>query len=207
MNAQAEQTDSQADRLRFQNEPCKPLLRRKGEPLFNDSWEAEAYALGNLLVKLNHITPKEWMDLMAESIQEAQRFGDPDTGDTYYQHWCRSLEKFCFQTCLTNPSDHREFLDLWKRAISNTPHGVPLTIKNAFLSSKDQNNNDHHHGHSHDSQSATSDSIPQVHSHERLPFPPSTYYEPIAKQTLKSPSIRAAGVPSSGISPQVPTPA
>jgi nitrile hydratase accessory protein len=189
MNYQAEQRASESDRLLFSNEPCKPLLRRKGEPPFNDSWEAEAYALGNLLVKLNHVTPKEWMDLMAESIQEAQSFGDPDTGETYYQHWCRSLEKFCFETGLSHPSDHREILDLWKRAISNTPHGVPLSIENAFLSSKDHDGVHQHHGHGYASQSATPDCAPHVHSHERPPVPPATYYEPIAKQILKSPSI------------------
>jgi len=189
MSSQAGQATSESDRLLFQNEPCKPLLRRKGEPPFNDSWEAEAFALGNLLVKLNRITPKEWMELMAESIQEAQSFGDPDTGETYYQHWCRSLEKFCFQTGLSHPSDHREILDLWKRAISNTPHGVPLSIENAFLSSTDHDDDHQPHGHRHDSQCDTSDCSAHLHTHERPPIPPLTYYEPIAKQILKPPSL------------------
>lgn len=185
MTDKAEQQTPEHDQLTFQDEPCKPLLRPKGEAPFHDSWEAEAYALGNLLVKLNHVTPKEWMELMAESIQEAQSFGDPDTGESYYQHWCRSLEKYCFKTGLSHPSDHREILALWKQAINNTPHGVPLKLENAFLSSPDHADDQHHHHHSHATPSTPSECAPHVHSHERPPVPPATYYEPIARQILK----------------------
>jgi hypothetical protein len=188
-------TEPTSDGLTFSRELCKPLSRPKGEAPFKDSWEAEAYALGNLLVKLNHVTAKEWMDLMAESIQEAQRFGDPDSGETYYNHWCRSLEKFCFKAGLSQPSQHREILELWKRAISNTPHGVPLVIENAFLTSEQRDEPHAHSDHSHASPAKPECNTPShshghshEHSHERPPTPPATYYAPIAKQILNSTS-------------------
>jgi nitrile hydratase accessory protein len=153
------------DRANFSDEPCQPIYRGQGEAPFNDSWEAEAYAMGNLLVKLNHLSPKEWMDLMAESIKEAQNHGDPDTGDTYYNHWCRSIEKFCFLSGLSDPDQHRNNLDLWKKAINNTPHGVPLAIENAFLDRQA-----HHHdceGHPQDDENHHHDGL-EVHPHDDL---------------------------------------
>jgi nitrile hydratase accessory protein len=195
----SQQTEGMED-LTFSGEPCKPLAPAKGEAPFKDSWEAEAYALGNLLIKLNHVTAKEWMDLMAESIQEAQSFGDPDTGETYYHHWCRSLEKFCFQTGLIQPTQHREILELWKRAISNTPHGVPLVIENADLAPAHQDEPHEADVHSHTTTAEPEFNAQshdkeysherQVHSHERPLHPPATYYAPISTQILKSPSVK-----------------
>ena len=177
-------TPSEAEMSRFVNEPCQPFARDNGEAPFHDSWEAEAYAMGNLLVKMKHVTSKEWMDLMAESIREAQAFGDPDTGETYYNHWCRSLEKFCFKTGLSNPAEHQEKLKLWRAAIINTPHDVPLSIENAFL--PETHHDDLHdpiaHGHFSLSTSVAGDA--HTHSHERPPIPPETYYKPIAKQII-----------------------
>lgn len=202
------------DQANFSDEPCQPIYRGQGEAPFNDSWEAEAYAMGNLLVKLNHLSPKEWMDLMAESIKEAQNHGDPDTGDTYYNHWCRSIEKFCFLSGLSDPDQHRNKLDLWKKAINNTPHGVPLAIENAFLDRQahhhdcdghphdglevhhhddledhhdSQSHHQHsHHEHTHHQPANHSHTLEQHHSHERPATPPETYYAPIAVQRLKS---------------------
>ncbi|MEB3318314.1 MAG: hypothetical protein VKO39_09285 [Cyanobacteriota bacterium] len=174
MTVQEERSPSELESSLFSQEPCQPLLRPKGEAPFQDSWEAEAYALGNLLVKLNHVTAKEWMDLLADSIQEAQRFGDPDTGETYYHHWCRSLEKFCFQAGLSSPSQYREILGLWSQAIKNTPHGVPLTLDNAFLPSEHQTHSHHPAGDEQppSSQSIRSDFDGHVHSHARPETPP-----------------------------------
>jgi hypothetical protein len=141
--------------------------------------------LGNLLVKLNHVTPKEWMDLMGESIQEAQAFGDPDTGEIYYQHWCRSLEKFCFKSGLSDPLQHQELLKLWRAAIINTPHGVPLTIDNAVvIPSKPVHPHVHAPAHGQSIHSANLDHDEHLHSHDRPSVPPPTYYELIAIQIL-----------------------
>ncbi|MFO0007214.1 MAG: hypothetical protein ACK559_39480, partial [bacterium] len=45
-------------------EALPPLPKKRGEPVFQDSWEAEAFAMGNILVKEGLITSRQWMDLM-----------------------------------------------------------------------------------------------------------------------------------------------
>jgi nitrile hydratase accessory protein len=35
----------------------------------------------------------EWADTLGAVIREAQAGGDPDLGDTYYEHWMKALER------------------------------------------------------------------------------------------------------------------
>jgi nitrile hydratase accessory protein len=87
-------TDAELDNL-LHHETVSPLPKKRGEPVFRDSWEAEAYAIGNLLVKEGYVLPASWMQKIASAIATAQATGDPDNGDTYYHHWCAALESIC----------------------------------------------------------------------------------------------------------------
>lgn len=35
----------------------------------------------------------EWADTLGAVIRDAKLAGDPDLGDTYYEHWIRALER------------------------------------------------------------------------------------------------------------------
>ena len=148
------------------SESLPPLPRKRGEPVFGNSWEAEAYAIGNLLVKEGLVRRDRWMELMAEAIRRAQQAGDPDGGDTYYQHWCSALECVCFQQEWISPQAYEELLTLWAQAIANTPHGVPLALENADAMPLGDSHHHHHHDHDHD------------HAIETGP-PPDHYWTPI----------------------------
>jgi nitrile hydratase accessory protein len=151
-------------------EALPPLPKKRGEPVFQDSWEAEAFAMGNILVKEGLITSRQWMDLMAGAIQSAHASGDPDQGDTYYHHWCTALESFCFQMKWVSPDAYDSLVDRWAQAIAKTPHGVPLAIENADL---------HGHEHAH---------VPEhghLHAHHHGSTPPEHYWSPIHVTRLK----------------------
>ena len=155
----------------IQDQPLQPLPNKTGEPVFKDSWEAEAYAIGNILVKDGFVSRRQWMDEMAEAIRQAQAAGDADRGDTYYSHWCTALESLCFELGLISPEHYSKLLHLWGQAIANTPHGVVLAIENAGLDS-----HDHSHGHAHG------------HSHSpRSDEPPPHYWAPIHRMALNKP--------------------
>jgi nitrile hydratase accessory protein len=140
-------TNAALEGLLYQ-EAVPPLPHKRGEPVFRDSWEAEAYAIGNLLVKEGHIIPAEWMECMAAAIASAQASGDSDNGDTYYQHWCAALESFCFESGWISPDLYQQQLALWAQAIANTPHGVPLALDNATAPPcGDAHAHSHDHGH------------------------------------------------------------
>lgn len=181
------------------SEALQPLAKHRGEPVFRDSWEAEAYAIGTILVREGFLSCKQWMDLLVAAIQEAQAAGDPDTGETYYDHWCRALESFCFENAMISPEDYAELLQRWGEAIANTPHGVPLAIENASMAPFHPGATDahgHHHHHGHDHGQAHFHGHSHAHAHPDPPSaPPEHYWRPIHVTRLggeKSPA-NAAG--------------
>jgi len=73
--------------------PGLPGLPRDSEgPVFKEPWEAKAFAMVLRLHERGLFTWTEWAETLAHEIRSAQSIGDPDSGDTYYQHWLRALE-------------------------------------------------------------------------------------------------------------------
>lgn len=130
-------------------EPIPPLLKDDGQPIFKDSWEAEAFAIGNLLIKQGFLSCSEWVEIFSQEIKNAQAKGDRDRGDTYYSHWLNALERLCMERGLTDWETYQKQLELWHKAVLNTPHGVPLAIENAYREREDDHNHSHHHDHTH----------------------------------------------------------
>jgi nitrile hydratase accessory protein len=180
----------------LKREPIAPLPKDHGKPVFQNSWEAEAYAIGNLLVKSGFLSAAEWMERMGASIKSAQKRGDQDRGDTYYFHWMDALENLCVDRGLTTSEDYANEVRLWDLAIENTPHGVAIVRENALLTPDAPNphlahplhGQRHHHHHHH-----------EVHDDEHLndgrhvdenadrdiicgprQGPPANFYEPAA---------------------------
>jgi nitrile hydratase accessory protein len=86
-----------------------PALPRDQEgPVFNAPWEAQAFALAVSLSEAGHFTWSEWVQVFSRQIQLAQEQGEPDLGNTYYQHWLAALDiSFAFFThvgCSTDES-------------------------------------------------------------------------------------------------------
>jgi nitrile hydratase accessory protein len=62
-------------------------------PVFDEPWQAEAFALAVQLSESGLFTWKEWTETIGDEMQKARDGGDPDLGDTYYDHWLRALER------------------------------------------------------------------------------------------------------------------
>jgi nitrile hydratase accessory protein len=69
------------------------LPKQANSPTFNEPWEARAFAMVLVLQQRGLFTWPDWTAALAAEIASAQQRGDPDLGDTYYQHWLRALEK------------------------------------------------------------------------------------------------------------------
>lgn len=97
-------------------------------PLFDEPWQADVFAMSQALVEIEKVTGAEWMSALAEAIVAHQRAGDPDLGDTYYEHCLAALEALCEAKGLTSPDDIGERAEQWRRAYLNTPHGQPVEL-------------------------------------------------------------------------------
>ncbi len=110
-----------------------PVLPRDNDgPVFNQPWEAKAFALAVRLSEAGCFTWPEWVKVFSKEVKAAQERGDPDLGDTYYQHWLNALERICAAKGLVDEEDRRRRKAAWRRAYLNTPHGRPIDLAAAI---------------------------------------------------------------------------
>jgi nitrile hydratase accessory protein len=108
-----------------------PEIPRDAEgPVFREPWEAQAFAMAVALHQKGAFTWTEWAAALAVEIKAAQAGGDPDTGETYYQHWLAALEKLVASKALTSAAELATRRDQWDRAAHATPHGQPIELEN-----------------------------------------------------------------------------
>lgn len=109
-----------------------PMLPRDQDgPVFNEPWEAQAFALAVRLSDAGYFTWSEWATILSQEIKAAQARGDPDLGQTYYQHWLNALERLCVDKGLVGDEEMHRCTEAWRRAYLHTPHGQPVNLSAA----------------------------------------------------------------------------
>src|SRR5579871_408589 len=103
--------------------------RDENGPVFREPWEARAFAMALSLHERGVFTWKEWASALGEEIKRAQAAGDPDTGETYYQHWLATLERMVAEKGLSDPATLGRYHDAWDHAAARTPHGTPIELR------------------------------------------------------------------------------
>lgn len=103
--------------------------RDQDGPVFREPWEAQAFAMTLALYERGLFTWPEWAATLADEIKSAQAGGDPDTGETYYQHWLNALERMVAHKGVTDPATLKRYHDAWDRASDRTPHGQPIELR------------------------------------------------------------------------------
>jgi nitrile hydratase accessory protein len=102
-------------------------------PVFREPWEAQAFAMAVALHQKGLFAWPEWAATLADEIKRAQAAGDPDTGDTYYQHWLRTLERLIGEKGVADTTTLTRYRDAWERAADATPHGEPIELKPEYF--------------------------------------------------------------------------
>jgi nitrile hydratase accessory protein len=105
------------------------IPRDEHGPVFRAPWEAEAFALAVSLKERGLFTWKEWAATLGDEIKKAQAAGDPDTGETYYQHWLATLERILAEKGVVERGVLVRTRDAWERACARTPHGTPIELR------------------------------------------------------------------------------
>jgi nitrile hydratase accessory protein len=105
------------------------IPRDRDGPVFREPWEAQAFAMAVALQARGLFSWKEWAAALGEEIKRAQEAGDPDTGETYYRHWLKTLERMVAEKGVTDPATIARYHDAWDRAADRTPHGTPIELR------------------------------------------------------------------------------
>jgi nitrile hydratase accessory protein len=95
------------------------------EPVFREPWEAQAFALTVALHERGAFSWPEWSAALAEEIERA---GETDSGEAYYHHWLRALERLVAQRQLTDAETLERYRHAWQHAAERTPHGTPIEL-------------------------------------------------------------------------------
>lgn len=97
-------------------------------PVFAQPWQAQAFALTLALHERGLFAWSEWADYLSRAIRDAQAAGDPDVGDTYYEHWLVALERLLLDKGVVEPLVLTALRQAWRVAAERTPHGQPITL-------------------------------------------------------------------------------
>jgi nitrile hydratase accessory protein len=100
----------------------------RGDPVFAEPWQAQAFALAVKLSEQGHFTWKEWASALGEELRAAADRGEPDDGSRYYYHWLAALERLVTEKGFTDREAMRERKEAWAEAYRNTPHGMPVEL-------------------------------------------------------------------------------
>ena len=88
--------------------------------VFNEPWEAQAFAMVVKLHESGAFTWTEWAETLGREIRSSDR--------PYYEHWLSALEKIAEAKGLMSNNERLERVAAWDRATHATPHGQPIEL-------------------------------------------------------------------------------
>ena len=99
------------------------IPRDKGGPVFEEPWQAQAFAMAVALNQSGYFTWTQWAHLISKHIAKD---GDPQS---YYHHWLRALEEILIENNLLSADEHTARIRAWDEAARATPHGEPIVLE------------------------------------------------------------------------------
>ena len=103
-----------------------PRLPRDADgPVFQEPWQAQAFALALQLHAQGAFTWTEWAAALSDRLKAAGPHDDPAR---YYEHWLAALEDLVTGRNLASPAALQTRKQAWEDAYARTPHGKPVEL-------------------------------------------------------------------------------
>ena len=107
----------------------KPLLNIDGDPVFDESWQAEALAIADTLVSKGMFSAGAWSEALGEALRIAESKGAVDNQETYYNCVLNALEQLVSEHSEISQESLVAKRQAWEQAYLSTPHGKPVRLK------------------------------------------------------------------------------
>lgn len=92
------------------------------EPVFNEPWEAQAFAMTIDLHQKGAFTWTEWAHALSTQIHSSEQ-------RSYYQHWLCALEHLVADKQLASTDALLARKTAWHEAAARTPHGEAIELQ------------------------------------------------------------------------------
>jgi nitrile hydratase accessory protein len=99
------------------------------DAVFQEPWEAQAFAMATLLQDGGYVTAEEWTRALSDEIAAVRDRGETDDGTNYYHHWLAALETIVAEKGLIGDAELARRKAEWDEAARATPHGQPIELK------------------------------------------------------------------------------
>jgi len=121
-------------------EALSGLPRDAEGPVFEEPWQAHAFAMTVSLHERGVFTWPEWSSALAQQIRSAAGHDSPSPreapnardapnhGTVYYLHWLKALEVLLATKSIASREELSRFQDAWRRAAERAPHGTPIVL-------------------------------------------------------------------------------
>lgn len=104
-----------------------PQLPGRDEPVFDEPWQAQAFALAVFLNEKGLFDWSEWAETLSAQLKQPDVAED---GSAYYACWLAALEQLIAKKGVAGPETVDDLAASWQRAARATPHGKPILIEN-----------------------------------------------------------------------------
>lgn len=95
------------------------------KPDFDEGWQAQAYAMGQVLIESGKVDAATWGKVLGAHIRRRLADGAADNLENYFESVTATVE-----TVLNVPSDElTALIEAWRTAYLETPHGNPVRLK------------------------------------------------------------------------------
>ncbi|MCV3270403.1 nitrile hydratase accessory protein [Roseobacter sinensis] len=98
------------------------------EPVFNEPWHAQVFALTVHLHEAGHFDWPDWARRFGATLERHGLHKDLDGGDDYFTAWIETLEALLAGLDLAQADQVAAVKADWEAAYLGTPHGEPVTL-------------------------------------------------------------------------------
>ena len=99
-------------------------LSEQDLPAFDEPWQAQAYAMAQVLIENGLMTPGSWANAFGAAIRSRLASGAEDNTDTYFA----AIGDAVASELGLDEAELDQIMANWRNAYETTPHGKPVIL-------------------------------------------------------------------------------
>ena len=99
------------------------------EPVFEEPWHGQVFALTVHLSEAGRFTWPDWATQFAETLARHGLDKELNGGSDYFAAWLETLETLLAEAGLAEGAELEALRAAWEAAYLSTPHGAPVHLR------------------------------------------------------------------------------